>query len=184
MRLVALLLLGCAVAESTAADTRGISTAQQADACSLLAAEEVSKALELSVDRGLRDDGGRLNGGAYEGAYASTCVWKVSGDRDLRNLELPLGGGSFAILSLISWPSGGGSVKFLQSFRDAAQNHIISSQPVKLAIGDEALWWGDGVAVRKGDLSFGISVHLVDGRSRERQIEEALATKIVARLPP
>jgi hypothetical protein len=49
-------------------------------------------------------------------------------------------------------------------------------------IGDDSLWWGDGVAVRKGDISYGVSVHSVSQRSLERQMEETLASKIVERL--
>jgi hypothetical protein len=140
--------------------------------------------IELKVDAGVRDDSGRLEGRNYEGSYSSTCVWRVSADRQANDPSLPLGGASFAILTIILWPAsaGDGPAKYLQSFRDAALNGEITTRPLPLRIGDEALWWGDGVAVRKCNLSFGISVHLRNGRSKERQMEESLANKIVERL--
>ena len=137
----------------------------------------------MKVDPRARDDSGLLHGPAYEGSYSSTCVWRASADRGAQDPSRPLGGASFAILTIIAWPPGGnGPTKFLESFRDAAQSHIITTTPLPLKIGDEALWWGDGVAARKGNLSFGISVHLVNGRFKERQMEESLAAKITARL--
>jgi hypothetical protein len=81
------------------------------------------------------------------------------------------------------WPAGHGDAhRFLQSFWDAARHGDIDRTPVPLKIADESLWWGDGVAVRKGDVSFGISVHLPAQRPHERQMEEKLARKIVSRL--
>ena len=53
-------------------------------------------------------------------------------------------------------------------------------QPVPVQAGDEALWWGDGVAARKGDVSFGVSVHVGTDKKAEQAMEEALAKKIVA----
>jgi hypothetical protein len=54
---------------------------------------------------------------------------------------------------------------------------------VAVDIGDEGLWWGDGVAARKGDRSFGISVFLQNGdKAAQRKMEEALARKIASRL--
>jgi hypothetical protein len=153
------------------------------NSCGLLTDEQISEAMNMKVDPGAREDSGRLDGRVYEGAYSSTCVWRASQDRGAHDSTRPLGGANFAILTLISWPAGGnGPAMFLQSFRDAAESHIIASAPVTLRIGDEALWWGDGVAARKGNVSFGISIHLLNGRAKERQMEESLAAKIAARL--
>lgn len=153
------------------------------NSCGLLTDRQVSEAMNMKVDPGVREDSGQLDGAAYEGAYSSTCVWKALQDRDAHDPTRPLGGANFAILTLISWPAGGnGPAKFLQSFRDAAQSHIITSTPVTLRIGDEALWWGDGVAARKGNVGFGISIHLLNGRPQERQMEESLAAEIAAQL--
>lgn len=155
------------------------------NACSFLSAAEVTAAMGLEVETGLRKDSGRTGDGAYadNGSYSSTCLWRVAADRDKANPNLPLGGASFAILNVMSWLPGSGDAKtFLQSFRDAGKEHTIAMIPVALAIGDEALWWGDGVAVRNGDISFGMSVHLVGERTRERGIAENLAGQIVGRL--
>ncbi len=160
-----------------------LATARAIDACTLLSADEVSAVVRFKVESGVRKDSGRINSGPHEGAYSSTCLWKAAEDQDAADPGLPLGGARFAILNLMSWPpasrrAGG----FLQEFRDAAREGLIGTMPVVLKIGDESLWWGDGVAVRKGDISYGISVHSVNERSVERQMEEALATKIVGRL--
>jgi hypothetical protein len=181
---VAVVLLFGGVFESPAdTGTAAIPQAPNVNSCALLTDRQVSEVMNMKVDPGVRDDSGRLDGSAYEGSYSSTCTWRVSADRDAHDPTLALGGASFAILTIISWPAGAdGPAKFLQSFRDAAQSHIITTTPVPLQIGDEALWWGDGVAARKGQFSFGMSVHLLNGRSKERQMEELLAAKITAQL--
>ena len=70
---------------------------------------------------------------------------------------------AIAILNVFSWPPGSQEAgSFLQKFRDAAESNLIPSKPVPLKIADEALWWGDGVAVKSGTVAFGISVHLVE----------------------
>ena len=95
-----------------------------------------------------------------------------------------MGGATFAILNAMQWPVGSGEAKkFLESFYDAAKNGVIDLTPVQLKIADDAIWWGDGVAVRKGDRSFGVSVFWPDKKREERRIfEEALARKIAPRL--
>lgn len=155
------------------------------NACTLLTEQEVEAAIGRDVDPGLRRDAGRTGDGAYPdtGSYSSTCLWRVAADRDKADPNRPLGGASFVILNAMNWPPGSGeSKKFLQSFRDAAEHNVIPSKPVALNIGEEALWWGDGVAVRKGDTSFGISVHLVGEKPAQRGIEEKLAAQIAPRL--
>jgi hypothetical protein len=170
-------------AESSA-DTGAAATAPApaVNSCALLTERQVSQIMRVKVDPGVRNDSGRLSDAPYEGSYSSTCTWRVSANQDAHDPSRPLGGASFAILTVISWPAGGGPAMFLQSFRDAAQSRIITTTPVALRIGDEALWWGDGVAARKGSLSFGMSVHLVNGRAEERAMEELLAAKIAAQL--
>jgi hypothetical protein len=145
----------------------------------LLSDADVSAAMGAAVEPGLRRD----SGVTADGAYSSTCLWKVSADKDANDPKRPLGGARFAILNAMAWSkTGKGPASFLQSFRDAARDHIIDKTPVALKIGDESLWWGDGVAVRKGDMSFGMSVHLVTDRERERGLSEALAAKVLKRL--
>lgn len=173
--------LALILATSASAQEKGA----EIDACTLLTEAEVEAAIGREVDAGHRRDAGRTGDGAYPdtGSYSSTCLWRVTADRDKADPRRPLGGASFVILNAMTWPPGSGeSKKFLQSFRDAAEHNVITSKPVALEIGEEALWWGDGVAVRNGDTSFGISVFLVGERPKQRGFEEALAAKIVPRL--
>lgn len=147
------------------------------NACTFLLDSDVTTVLGLPVEPGARDDSGPVSSGPYAapGAYSSTCLWKVRG--------ASLKEAGYAILNVVNWPTGPADAhKFLQSFWDAARNGDIDQQPVPLQIADESLWWGDGVAVRKGRVSFGISVHIPARRAQERGLEEDLARRIVARL--
>lgn len=153
------------------------------DACALVSADEISQVIGIKVDPGVRNDSGWITSDSQRGAYSSTCLWRATADRDASDPDLPEGGASFAILNVFAWPSGSGAAgSFLQNFRDAAKSNLIPSTPVPLTIGDEALWWGDGVAVKSGNFAFGISVHLVNGRPKERQMEETLGATLAARL--
>jgi hypothetical protein len=155
-------------------------------ACALLTNQEVATVLGVKINPGEAHDSGTIGSGTgvAPGTYSSTCLWRVSSEGPPpSDPNLSLGGASYAILNAMQWPSGSGQGKdFLRSFRDAAKEGVIDQIPVELHIADDALWWGDGVAVCKGDRSFGISVHLVGGRNKERRMEEALAKKIAARL--
>jgi hypothetical protein len=153
------------------------------NACTLLSADEISAVVHFKVERGVRNDSGQIRSGPYTGSYSATCLWKASQDRNATDPTLPLGGARFVILNIMSAPAGSHqAAKFLQDFRDAAKDQTIPTTPVSLTIGDASLWWGDGVAVQKGDISYGVSVHSVKERSLERQMEETLAAKIVERL--
>ena len=154
---------------------------QPIDACALLTASDVAALLGMPVTEGVRHDEGLTS----VGAYSSTCIWKVRNDRlGARDPTLSLGGADFAILNAFSWPSRSGAVGFLQSFRSAADRHEIPMHPIGLKLGDEGLWWGDGVAVRRGLLSFGVSVVLNSADRAQRRVwEEALAKEILTRLP-
>ncbi|NKF22321.1 hypothetical protein G7Y82_08315 [Solimonas sp. C16B3] len=120
------------------------------DACALLDAAQIGKVIGLPVSAGSRHDAGIEN----NGAWSSSCVWKLSAGADSTRR-------GFVILNAMQWPVGSGRAhEFLDSFRDAAAQGVLSATPSPRAIGDEALWWGDGLAVRRGDVSFGISVHV------------------------
>lgn len=175
--------VGLTVAAASPDDEAAARKAVPINACSLLTADEVAAVIGIKVDTGARNDGGWVNNDTMHGAYASTCFWRASADRGAADPTLPAGGASFAILNVISWPAGSAeSGTFLQQFRDAAERNLIPSKPVPLKIGDEALWWGDGVAVKSGTVAFGISVHLIDGRPKERQMEENLGATLAARV--
>ena len=185
--------LGTAVLALSTAPGRGAEAASGAhkatpiNACSLLTSDEVSEVLGVKLDAGARRDDGWVDNKTVHGAYSSTCFWRATADRNMADPNLSMGGASYAILNVFSWPPGSQEAgTFLQNFRDAAESNLIPSKPVPLKIADEALWWGDGVAVKSGTVAFGISVHLVGGRPKERQMEETLGAKLagrIARLP-
>lgn len=154
--------------------------AHPADACALLTAEDVSAVVGAKVEAGERHDSGQVDGGGY----SSTCMWKVAGAPVASAApEAPFGGARFAMLNTITWPAGSGLAhKYVADFYDAAKNDLIPGTPVPVAVGDEGLCWGDGVASRKGDISFGMSVHVGSDKQGERTMEEALAKKVAARL--
>ena len=157
------------------------------NACALLKDDEVAAILGAKVTPAERRDAGDVsNMGDYAlpGTYSSTCFWRIVPTATQKeDPNLSMNGASYAMLNAMQWPKGSGAAKkFLDSFYDAAKQGVIDQEPVQLKIGDDALWWGDGVAVRKGDRSFGISVHLVGGRPKERGMEEALAKKIAPRV--
>ena len=167
-----------------------VKTAQSTpiNACALLSDDEVSAAVGEKVTPAERRDDGEVGGkGDYAppGTYSSTCFWRFLSDSPaLDDPSLPMEGRRFAILNAMTWPKGGGYAhQFLQSFRDAFKHEIIPNDPITIDIGDEALWWGDGTAVRKGDTSFGVSVFLQSGdKAEQRKMEESLARKVVGRI--
>jgi hypothetical protein len=151
------------------------------DACSLIAPADVAAVTGGKIARGERNDSGETNEG---GGYSSTCIWIVDGLAKLpETQDAPFGGASFAMLNTIVWPSGSGlAKKYVNDFRDAAKQDLIDATPIPVKAGDDALFWGDGVAVAKGDISFGVSVHVGTDKKAEQAMEEALAQKIVPKL--
>jgi hypothetical protein len=151
------------------------------DPCGLLTADEVSAAMERSVESGRFAD----NGVTKDGARSTTCLWAVALPPGVApDPSRSLGGREFAILNVIHWPGGPSDAqKFLDGFRSAFEQGHISSNPVDLDIGaDEALWWGDGVAARRGGVSIGMSVASAGDRELRRPRAEGLARVIVKRL--
>ncbi len=88
------------------------------------------------------------------------------------------------ILNAQRWPAGRDMAKkFLQAFHESADKGVIANKPVPRKFGDEALWWGDGLAVRRGDVSFGLSVFMPKrDEARTSAMEEKLAPHILRRL--
>ena len=158
------------------------------NACALLSTEEVTAAVGAPVTPGDRRDEGEVGGkGGYApaGTYSSTCIWQFVLDTHFdADPNLPMGGKRFAILNAMVWPKTEDAAGFLQSFRDAFKHDIIPTDPIAItSMGDEALWWGDGTAVRKGKISIGMSVFLQGGdKEAQRVMEEQLARKILPRL--
>lgn len=174
------------VASMSARDGMAQANAGPVDACALLKDAEVTSTLKLKVKPADRRDDGKLDHKeGYEGAYSSTCVWRVAEDEGKDSVDLPMAGMRFAIVNAITWPKGSGKAShFLEEFYVVAEQGIIPAKPIPLeGIGDDALWWGDGVASRVGDVSFGVSVFLQNGdKTTQRGMEEALAKKIAGRL--
>jgi len=179
----AVLFLGLLPFAGPAAEVAG----QRIDACALLLDGEIRKAIGQDVHAGERHDMGEVapDIGSGKPSYSSTCLWRIkSGNEEPLDPNDPVAGTSFVMVNAIRWSTGvEGAKHYLQSFRDAAEDGTIDHQPSSIDIGDEALWWGDGVALRKSETSVGVSVHLPGDRRKERLLEEALA-KIVARRTP
>lgn len=178
MRLIArpLLAVLCALScgWAPAAQPAGV-PAGDINACELLTSAQIATAIGVNVDDGRRQDLGRQ----ADGSYASACIWMIRGESPAARR-----GRRFVILSAMQWPAGRNMAdRYLQSFRDSAAKGVIASQPSPRKYGDEALWWGDGLAVRKDDISFGISVFLPDAPSNQPRrtsvLEEKLAPLIL-----
>lgn len=182
-----LVIAGLAVASAAPADTKKVADdGTPINACALLSRTEVEDVVGKKVSESKRQDEGVIADNPFvtTGTYSSTCYWQVV-DPDLTpDPNLPMRGASFVILNAMQWPDGPeGAHRFLQGFHDAAKNGEIPSEPVAVEIKEEALWWGDGVAGRIRDRSYGISVHIVgNSKPQEKQHEEALARKIAPRL--
>jgi hypothetical protein len=143
------------------------------DACSLLSTAEIHKALQREVSDPQRSDSGYVQ----SAAFSSTCMWTVTLDS-----KAAVSKRRIVILHAMRWPRGH-AVSFLEQFYEASRNGDLPRKPVPRNLGDGALWWGDGVAVFKGDVSFGVSV-LVEGINLEEsgRIEEALAQQILRKI--
>jgi hypothetical protein len=174
---IALLVL---TASTLSVSADGAEAPLDIDACSLLRADEIAEVLSLPVEEGVRRDAGL---DAAEGMYSSTCVWTIA-DGATADQGRPLGGRSFVILNAMQWQRGSGrSRAFLDAFRKAAAAGEIPAEPSPRAFGDEALWWGDGLAVRRADVSFGISAFVRAAKpERPGAVEERLAPLILRRL--
>jgi hypothetical protein len=151
------------------------------DACALLQSTEVATAIAHAVEPAERGDSGYVTGGAF----SSTCVWKVR-EPALRAPapDAPMGGRHFVILNAFRWPAGKDlAKKFLESFYEAAKRGDIPHTPEPRKLGDDALWWGDGMAVRQGDVSFGVSVFVAGVSPQQAEkIEHDLAVRILKRV--
>jgi len=150
------------------------------NACALLSPAAISEATGFPADAGARRDSG------YEsnGSYSSTCVWMLEREISSFDRRAALGGRSFVILNVMRWPKDSGLADtFLRAFHDAAATGEIPNEPTSRDFGDAALWWGDGLAVRKGDVSFGISV-VIPGVHADHpgEIEGRLAPEILRNL--
>jgi hypothetical protein len=172
-------MLIAAVALATGAAALSAETPLEINACELLTSAEISAAVGLPVDNGRRQDEGM----SRDGQYSSTCMWTIEPGKT-PDQTAPGRGRRFVILNAQRWPAGSGMAKkFLQAFHESADKGVIANQPVPRKFGDEALWWGDGLAVRRGDVSFGLSVFMPKrDEARTSALEEKLAPHVLRRL--
>lgn len=149
------------------------------NACELLTSAEISAAIGLPVDNGRRQDEGM----SRDGQYSSSCIWMIEPGKT-PDQTAPARGRRFVILNAMQWPAGKDMAKkFLQAFHESADKGIIANKPAPRKFGDEALWWGDGLAVRRGDVSIGISVFMPRRDApRTSAMEEKLAPHVLRRL--
>jgi hypothetical protein len=168
-----------AVAMALGAAAYAAESPLEINACELLTSAEVSAVVGLPVDRGRRQDEGL----SRDGQYSSTCLWTIEPGK-APDQTAPGRGKRFVILNAQRWPAGRDlAKKFLQAFHESADKGVIANKPVPRKFGDEALWWGDGLAVRKGDVSFGISVFMPKrDEARTSALEEKLAPHVLRRL--
>ena len=149
-----LALILAATAQSPTAPTAGTQGAGTIDACELLHGPEIVPIIGASVSKPLRQDAGLQP----DGSYSSTCYWEIGTTNPTTPADQAPGAKkSYVILHAMQWPRGLAHI-FLDSFRTAAANGDIPGKTSPRKFGDEALWWGDGLAVRRYDVSFGISV--------------------------
>ncbi|MFT4045981.1 MAG: hypothetical protein QM661_04715 [Solimonas sp.] len=145
------------------------------DACALLDRVQIERAIGRGVDAGVNHDAGVES----NGAWSSSCVWTFVADVSMPadRAASPFARG-FVMLNAMRWPRGRAH-EFLDSFRDAAAQGVLSRTPTPRRLGDEALWWGDGLAVRKGDVSFGLSVHAPGAPAKTPGAAEARLAPLV-----
>jgi|GEM_PF-977381 len=184
-RALRLLVAGASLCAAASSSVLALDAAPTIDACALLDAADIQKALGVAVEQGSKRDAGRES----NGAYSSACVWMFKGENDLPiDRSAPLGGRSFVILNAQRWPPGSdGARSFLEAFREASASGVLPKAPSARQLGDEALWWGDGLAVRRREVSFGISVFAprdtaARANAQPGDREGRLATAILARL--
>lgn len=175
--------LACLAPSALAAER---SSERGIDACALLLDDEVRSAVGRDIHRGERHDAGEFEWGDKPAklSYSSTCLWRIGfGEEASPDPGSSLADTSFVMVNAIRWSAGSeGAKHYLQSFKEAAEDSVIDQAPNPLDIAEEALWWGDGVALRKGGTSVGVSVHLPGERQKERALEEYLAKIIASRL--
>ncbi len=151
------------------------------DPCALASVAEVTVAVGSPVGPGRRAD----NGATASEAQSTTCLW-VTPLEEGQPLDPSqrFGGRGFVLVNLMQWPGPTQARTFLSEFDRAFERNEIDSRPTPVDVGaEEAVWWGDGVAGRKGSVSFGISVAQFGEREERQAQAERIARIVAARLP-
>jgi hypothetical protein len=145
-------------------------TAAEIPACPLLSGDAIAEVFGKPVTAAEQPP----SGGGPGAGRMTTCIWT------------PADGGLGATVSLIvwSWPPGHpGAAGYVEAFR--ASGYPDRAPPETVAIGDDALWDGDRLHVRKGDVSFTLatSLNALDATPDARPRLEALGAEVASRLP-
>lgn len=167
---------------AVAASSGGAASAEATvNACELLQPSEISRLLGGFAAEGVRRDAGMES----NGAYSSSCVWVLHASKPAQpDAKLALRGRDYVMLNAMQWPAGTGKAgSFLQSFHEARASGVLTGDLVPKRFGDEALWWGDGLAVRRRDMSFGLSVRRIAATvAAPGAAEEQLAPLVLRRI--
>jgi hypothetical protein len=140
-------------------------------ACPLLTVDEVGTTLGVAVEAAEQlPSGGREGGGRM-----TTCLWT------------PAGGRLGATLSLVVWtwpPGNGRALGYLAALREATTEFPDRPPPDTLAVGDDAVWDGDRLHVRLGEVNYTLatSLNALDATPDAKAKLQALALLVAARL--
>lgn len=152
---------------------------KEIDACALLSSSDIAGVIGREVLQAEHHDAGLIENEDGAQSFSSTCFWDVAG---VAGDGAPNNRREYVILHAMKWSTATDAQSYLASFYGAAQHGVIPNTPAALNIGDDALWWGDGVAVLSGVSSFGISVQIADAGENRRAFEAALARKAVLKI--
>lgn len=162
--------------------TEEIDASKSFDVCRLLSAADIRAELGIDVATGQLHD---IGFDEKLAAHSWSCIWffreQTSGSSDSYQMN---DGKRFVILNLMRWSKRDNrAYEYLQGFRRAAETGELPRAPMTRSMGEEALWWGDGLAVRQGLVGFGVSVFPAPNFvAYPGEIEEKLASRILEKL--
>ena len=140
-------------------------------ACPLLTADEIAAALGEPLVAVEQDP---MGGGEKRGAHDHLHLDAPRRPR-ADHVSDPL---------VLAARRGPGAARFIEAFRTIAEEYPDLPTPEPIGIGDEALWDGTGVHVRKGDMSFSLSTSLnaLDDTPDAKAKMQGLAEIVAGRL--
>lgn len=144
--------------------------AKKIDACSLLTPDQVQAVVGQPFKPAR--NGSTAGGGKNEGAMTS-CHWDAASEA-VRAPDVTL--------MVWTWPAGTkGAQNYIHSFSDAHKQDASIPEPEPVSLGDEAIWDGMGVDVRKGDVNFSLAIIGPD-KATARKATMELARKVLDKL--
>ena len=149
------------------------------DACALLTVEDFNAVFARTFNADKPGPSG--GGGANQGAMMS-CAWVSPGAEVAGKPMASLNNTYFTNLIVWSWPAGsGGSDSYMKSFVDAAKTYN-QPAPVPVTLGDAALWGGETMHVKKGDVTMSLSLTGPGDEATKRAAAESLMKTALGRL--